>query len=104
MSEVPVEITDELLTNLEFRYAEKPVCRVCGALLEVGDSRGMKMSCTSDAASPLRSRHEAAGVTWREALDHWQESTQYNPPPGDPRVLALVAEVRRLREAAGAVD
>lgn len=94
---MPVEITDELLAALEFRYAEKPVCRVCGALLQVGDSRGMKMSCTSDAASPLRSRYQAAGVTWQEALRHWEESTQYDPPPGDVRVLALVAEVRRLR-------
>jgi hypothetical protein len=104
MSEVPVEITDELLAVLEFRYAEKPICRVCGALLEVGDSRDMKMSCTSDAASPLRSKHEAAGVTWQEALRHWEESTQYNPPSGDRRVLAVVAELRRLREAAVAVD
>ena len=102
MNELPVEITDELLAALEFRYAEKPVCRVCGALLEVGDSRGMKMTCTSDAASPLRYRQEAAGVTWQEALHHWEESTQYNPPPGDVRVLALVAEVRRLRAAATA--
>lgn len=94
---MPVEVTDELLAALEFRYAEKPVCRVCGAPLEVGDSRGMKMSCTSDAASPLRSRHQAAGVTWQEALRHWEASAQYDPPPGDVRVLALVAEVRRLR-------
>lgn len=104
MSEVPVEITDELLAALEFRYAVNPLCRVCGALLSVADSRGMKMTCTSDAASPLRSEHEAAGATWKQALDHWQESTQYDPPPGDSRVLALVAEVRRLREAAVALD
>jgi hypothetical protein len=104
MSEAPVEITDELLTALEFRYAEKPLCRVCGAELSVADSRGMKMTCTSPAASPFRSKHQAAGVTWQEALRHWEASTQYDPPPGDWRVLALVAEVRRLREAAVAVD
>jgi hypothetical protein len=100
MSAEPVEITDELLSALEFRYAERPVCRVCGALLEVGDSRGVKMICTSDAASPLRSRQAAAGVTWQEALRHWEASTVYDPPPGDPRVLVLVAEVRKLRAAA----
>lgn len=101
MSE-PVEITDDLLAMLEWRYAEEPVCRVCGALLSVSDSRGMKMTCTSDAASPLRGRQKAAGVTWREAQRHWEDSTQYNPPPGDARVLALVAEVRRLRAQAAA--
>jgi hypothetical protein len=95
------EVTEELLAALEFRYAEKPLCRVCGAPLEVGDSRGMKMTCTSDAASPLRSVHEAAGATWKEALAHWSDSTQYDPPPGDPRVLALVNEVRRLRAEGG---
>ena len=90
-------VTDELLAALEFRYASPRVCRVCGAPLQVGDTRGMKMTCTSDAASPLRYRYEAAGVTWKDALDHWSESTMYNPPDGDTRVLALVAEVRRLR-------
>ena len=90
-TEIP-PVTDELLAALEFRYADPRACRVCGAPLEVGDSRGMKMSCTSDAASPLRYRYEAAGVTWKDALDHWSESTMYNPPDGDVRVLALVAE------------
>jgi hypothetical protein len=93
------EVTDELLDALEFRYAEPPACRVCGAPLQVVDSRGMKMACTSDAASPFRNRYEAAGVTWRQALDHWQESIAYNPPAGDLRVLALVAEVRKLRRS-----
>lgn len=91
-------VTDELLAAMEFRYADPRVCRVCGALLHLADTRGMKMTCTSDAASPLRNRHEAAGATWKEALDHYQESVLYNPPGGDVRVLALVAEIRRLRE------
>ena len=91
------EVTDYLLDALEFRYAEPRVCRVCGAPLDVVDSRGMKMVCSSDAASPFRDKHEAAGATWKEASDHWHESTMYNPPPGDLRVLALVTEVRRLR-------
>lgn len=94
-------VTEELLAALEFRYAVPRCCRVCGAPLQVGDSRGMKMTCTSDAASPYTSVHEAAGVTWKEALHHWQESMMYNPPDGDVHVLALVAEVRRLRELAG---
>jgi hypothetical protein len=92
-------VTDELLAALEFRYAVPRCCRVCGAPLEVGDSRGMKMSCTSDAASPVK--NPLSSGTWRQALDHWQESTMYNPPDGDVHVLALVAEVRRLRELAG---
>jgi hypothetical protein len=98
-NEVPV--TDEILEELEFRYAVPRVCRVCGAPLRVGDSKDMKMSCTSDAASPYSAVHEAAGATWKEALDHWQESTLYNPAEGDLRVIALVAEVRRLRAAGG---
>jgi hypothetical protein len=91
-------VTEELLTALEFRYAVPRCCRVCGAPLSVADSRGMKMTCDSDAASPYTAVHEAAGATWKEALDHWAESTLYNPPDGDLHVLALVAEVRRLRE------
>lgn len=94
-------VSDYLLDELEFRYAVPRCCRVCGAPLEVGNSRGMKMSCTSDAASPVKYRHTRAGVTWKEAMDHWQESTMYDPPDGDVRVLALVAEVRRLRKEGG---
>lgn len=94
-------VTEELLTGLEWRYAVPRCCQVCGAPLQVSDSRGLKMTCTSDAASPLRTRHEPAGATWREALDHWRDSTLYNPPEGDRRVLALVAEVRRLQEETG---
>lgn len=91
------EVTDELLASVAFRYAARPLCRVCGAPLEVVNSQGMKMACTSDAASPLTSKHEAAGATWKEALDHYEASVLYNPPPGDVRVIALVAEIRRLR-------
>jgi hypothetical protein len=92
-------VTEELLTALEFRYADPRVCRVCGAPLQLADTKGMKMTCTSDAASPYTSVHEAAGATWKEALHHWSESTLYNPPDGDLRVIALVAEVRRLHIA-----
>lgn len=91
-------VTDELLDAMAFRYADPRVCRVCGAELELGDTRSMKYSCTSDAASPFTSKHESAGATWKEALDHWSESAMYNPEAGDARVLALIAEVRRLRE------
>jgi hypothetical protein len=99
MSDVTLpEVTDYLLDELEFRYATPRVCRVCGAPLEVVNSNGMKMACTSDAASPFRDKHEAAGATWKEALDHWNESTLWNPPAGDLRVLALIAEVRKLRD------
>jgi hypothetical protein len=91
------EVTDYLLDELAFRYAEPRICRVCGAPLEVVNSNGMKMACTSDAASPFRDKHEAAGATWKEALDHWNESTLWNPPAGDLRVVALIAEVRKLR-------
>ncbi len=94
-------VTDELLAALEFRYAEPRVCRVCGAPVHVADTKGMKMTCGSDAASPYTAVHEAAGATWKEALAHWRDSTLYNPPDGDLRVIALVAEVRRLRELAG---
>src|SRR6185437_4379417 len=80
-AELP-EVTAYLLDTLEWRYAVPRCCRVCGAPLEVADSRGMKMTCTSDAASPLRSLHAAAGVTLPQALDHWQESTLYDPPDG----------------------
>jgi hypothetical protein len=104
MSDKPIEVTDDLLNALEFRYAEPRVCRVCGAELQLADTKGMKYACTSDAASPLRGRHEAAGATWKQALDHYQNSVLYDPPPGDRRVTALVAEVRRLREAACALE
>lgn len=95
-TELPA-VTDELLDAMAFRYADPRICRVCGAPLQLADTKGMKMTCTSDAASPLSSKHEAAGATWKEALDHYQDSTMYNPPDGDVRVLALIAEVRRLR-------
>jgi hypothetical protein len=91
------EVTDRLLAALEFRYASPRVCRVCGAPLEMGNSGTKKYNCTSDAASPFRDRQKAAGVTWKEALDHWGESTMYSPEPGDLDVIALIAEVRRLR-------
>ena len=32
--------------------------------------RGMKMACTSEAASPFPGRREAAGVTWEKAPNH----------------------------------
>ena len=95
-NELP-EVTDELLAALAFRYAEPRACPVCGAPLHVVDSRGMKMTCTSDAASPYKDKYEAAGVTWKEASNHWHDSIMYNPPPGDLRVVALVAEIRKLR-------
>jgi hypothetical protein len=104
MSDERVEVTEYLLDELAFRYADPRVCRVCGAELQLADTKGMKYACTSDAASPLRTRHEPAGATWKQALDHYQESTLYNPPEGDRRVVALVAEVRRLREASVAVE
>jgi hypothetical protein len=97
------EVTEELLAAMEWRYAEPRSCRVCGAPLTIGSSGGpggIRMSCSSDAASPLKYKHEAAGATWKEALDHWRDSTVYNPTDGDQRVLALVAEVRRLRAEA----
>jgi hypothetical protein len=94
----PMPATDYLLDELAFRYAVPRCCRVCGAPLEVADTKGMKMTCTSDAASPYRNKHEPAGATWQEALHHSLESTLYDPPDGDLRVIALIAEVRRLRE------
>jgi hypothetical protein len=97
-------VTDRLLDGLEFRYAVPRCCRVCGAPLQVADSKDTKMTCTSDAASPYRDRHTAAGATWKEALDHYQESTMYNPPAGDAAVLALVAEYRRLRAQLATYD
>lgn len=99
MPELP-EVTAYLLDELEFRYAVPRCCRRCGAPLEVGDSRGMKMHCSSGAASPFLSRRRAAGAEDADWLDHWNESIMYDPPDGDVRVLALVAEVRRLREEA----
>jgi hypothetical protein len=104
MSDERVKVTEYLLDELAFRYADPRVCRVCGAELQLADTKGMKYTCASDAASPLRTRHEPAGATWKQALDHYQESTLYNPPEGDRRVVALVAEVRRLREASVAVE
>lgn len=91
------KVTDALLDELAFRYAEPRICRVCGAPLHVVDSGDMKMTCSSDAASPFRRGQEAAGVTWQEAADHWHESIMYDPRPGDLDVIALVAEVRKLR-------
>jgi hypothetical protein len=90
-------VTDALLDELAFRYAEPRVCRVCGAELHVVDSRGMKMACSSDAASPFHWKYEPAGVTRQEAADHWDGSIMYDPRPGDLDVIALVAEVRKLR-------
>jgi hypothetical protein len=92
------EVTGRLLAWLEFRYAVPRCCRVCGAPLQVVNSAGRTMACTSAAASPIRNRHEPAGATWQEALRHWDASVLHGPPGGDADVLALVAEVRRLRE------
>jgi|HubBroStandDraft_3_1064219.scaffolds.fasta_scaffold447786_2 hypothetical protein len=89
-------VTGELLDWLARRYAVPRCCRVCGAPLKVVNSGGMKMACTSDAASPLANPLRSG--TWRDALDHYQASVLFSPPRGDPAVLALVAEVRRLRE------
>lgn len=44
-----------------------------------------------------RAWHETAGVTRKEALDHYREPVLCSPPDGYKRVLALAAEVRRLR-------
>lgn len=93
------EVTGEMLDALEYRYADPPRCAVCEEHLKLMDARGMKYACPSDAASPLAGRHEKAGVTSKEALDHYRNSVRYGPPPGDPAVIALVAEVRRLRAA-----
>lgn len=103
MSETPdlPEVTGELLAGMEWRYSDPRACRVCGMPLELVDSRDMKMACPSGAASPFRRDQEAAGVTSGQAMTHYSESTLWNPPPGDARVLALVAEVRRLRKEAG---
>jgi hypothetical protein len=98
MDDKPIEVTDELLAALEFRYAVPRCCRVCGASLQLADTKDMKYTCTSDAASPFRDKHEAAGATWQEALAHYQDSAMYRPPDGDLRVLALVAEFRSLRD------
>ena len=89
-------VTDELLAWLAWRYAVPRCCRVCGAPLQVVNSDGMKMACTSDAASPLK--NPLGSGTWRESFDHYQASVLYDPPDGDTAVLALTAEVRRLRE------
>jgi hypothetical protein len=98
------QVTDNLLDTLEYLYADPQACRVCGAPLVLADSQGMKYACTSDAASPYRNKHEAAGVTWRQAFDHYNDSVRYNPGRGDVHVLAVVAEVRRLRAWAAAVE
>jgi hypothetical protein len=89
-------VTGELLAALAWRYAVPRCCRVCGAPLVMVNSGERRYACTSDAASPLKNPLRSG--TWRQALDHWNESVMYDPPPGDPAVLALVAEVRRLRE------
>jgi hypothetical protein len=100
-SELP-DVTDELLTVLAFRYACPRVCRICGAPLEVVNSQGMKMACTSDAASTLK--NPLSSGTWRQALDHYRQSEMYDPPEGDVRVLALIAEFRRLKAWAAVVE
>lgn len=93
-------LTDELLKGIEWRYAVPRVCRVCGAPLQLADTQGMKMTCTSDAASPFRRAHEAAGATRAQAMIHYSASTLWNPPDGDKRVLALAAAFRAVRKLA----
>ena len=39
--EIP-QVTDELLAELEFRYADPRACRVCSAPLTVGDTKNWK--------------------------------------------------------------
>jgi hypothetical protein len=63
------------------------------------DTRGMKMACPSDGASSFTARHTRAGVTWLQAIEHYDASVRYGPPPGDSLVVQLVREVRRLRQA-----
>lgn len=94
-------VTDEMLARLEWRYAVPRACRVCGTPLELMDTRGMKMACPSKAASPFTRDQEEAGVTRAQAMTHYSGSTVWDPSPGDVFVLALAAEVRRLRKEAG---
>jgi hypothetical protein len=100
-AELP-RLTDELLRSIEWRYAVPRSCRVCGAPLRVGSSGlgGIRMGCSSDAASPLKYKHEPAGATWQEALRHWEESVLYNAPEGDLRVIALAKAFRGVRKLA----
>jgi hypothetical protein len=106
MSDYPEhQITDEVLAELERRYAswQPRPCRICGAPLKMVDSGaswrgvGAKYACTSPEADAVNS----APGSYDRALAHYQGSRTDAPSlTGDARVLALVAEVRRLRATA----
>jgi hypothetical protein len=90
-------ITTEQLRQLERRYtpAEDQKCVVCGALLQFSSSGerggGSRYNCSSDAASPVRSK-----VRLRERLDHYAASSWYDRSQADALVVALVQAYREL--------
>ena len=93
-------ITNEQLDALERRYlpADQQKCVVCGASLQFsssGDrhSPGTRYNCSSDDASPIRSKRPL-----REKLDHYDRSTWYDRGEA---CMAVVEVIRAYRATFG---
>jgi hypothetical protein len=94
-------ITSEQLDALERRYlpADQQRCRVCGAPLAFSSSgergSGSRYNCSSDDASPVRSR-----LALSERLDHYERSAWYDRSQADMLVVELVRSYRELEPRA----
>jgi hypothetical protein len=92
-------VTFEQLACLERYYtpASEQRCIVCGAPLECSgsDGGGSRYNCSSEDASPLRSRRSL-----RERIDHYGASAWRDRGQADALVVLLVKAYRAL--AAGA--
>lgn len=92
-------LTDEQLDELERLYtpADQQKCRVCGAGLEFAASTDSltKYVCGSPETSILQ--HGLGAPTWKGALEHYSRSEWWDQHRADPRITALVQEVREAR-------
>jgi hypothetical protein len=93
-------LTEEQLAALEQRYAVwvPPRCPVCARDLTCTDTGSPWRGVGARYACPGAMEDPRPGTAVREAVEHYQASQVSAPSnQGDAQVLALVAEVRRLR-------
>lgn len=99
-------LTEDELSQLAERYTpdEIPPCRVCGAPLTIGAMGGgaaTKWACSAASVTgpyPEDIATDQQKRTYRRAqMDHYSASKWTEYRSGDGWVLALIAEVRKLR-------
>lgn len=100
----PVELSLLVSANRPFQVPNCPVCDEELAVHTVADGR-ITYSCPSPAASALLAHETDRRTGTRDAslaaAEHRSRSTITVENYGDTRVVALVAEIREAREAAG---